>query len=276
MNLFVASLIIAGVVATAVTAMLLVRRFAAPSGGFFTKTDRAAGIFGVTGTGFFVLLAFVIFLAFSSYDRAREKASIEAVAVTQLFRTARVFPPADKRELDAELICYARAVIHDEWRTMRDARESPLVNRWLLQIENTTDAVRLRGETEIVAYGHWFDETAQRREGRRGRLAEAKPLVPLFVWLALLVGGALVIVFMCCFADPAEVWFAQATMMVAVATTVVAGLLVVYFLDHPYTGTNGSIKPTEMSTTLRAMESESHALGVQTPRLCDDSGRAVH
>jgi len=62
-----------------------------PAGGFFTDSDRAAGVFGVTGTAFAVLLAFVIFLSFSSYDRAREKASLEAVAVSQLFRTANAF-----------------------------------------------------------------------------------------------------------------------------------------------------------------------------------------
>lgn len=48
-------------VAVTVATMLLVRR-RAPVGGFFTDSDRAAGIFGVTGTGFAVFLAFVIFL----------------------------------------------------------------------------------------------------------------------------------------------------------------------------------------------------------------------
>jgi hypothetical protein len=92
MSLLVAIAIIAVAAATAVALMLLVRRFA-PAGGFFTDSDRAAGVFGVTGTAFAVLLAFVIFLAFASYDRAREKASVEAVAVTQLFRTAKIFSP---------------------------------------------------------------------------------------------------------------------------------------------------------------------------------------
>src|SRR5919198_4198546 len=125
MNPFVAIAIIVLAVVVAIALMLVVRRFAAPAGGFFTDSDRAAGVFGVTGTGFAVLLAFVIFLAFSSYDRAREKASIEASAISQLDRTATLFPPDARRRLHGELICYARAVIHDEWRTMRDERESP-------------------------------------------------------------------------------------------------------------------------------------------------------
>jgi len=84
--------------------MLLVRR-SAPRGGYFTDSDRAAGVFGVIGTSFAVLLAFVIFLAFESFDRARERASVEAVAVSQLYRTARLFSPAERDVLHGQLIC---------------------------------------------------------------------------------------------------------------------------------------------------------------------------
>ena len=273
MNLFVAILIIVASVALAVAAMLLIRRFAAPEGGFFTDSDRAAGVFGAIGTGFSVLLAFVIFLAFSGYDRAREKASVEAVALTQLFRTAKLFPAVSEPELRAELICYARGVIHDEWRTMRDGRASPVVDGWVLRIEATVDGVRPQGETQVVAYGHWFDESAVRREGRRGRLAESHPLIPSLVWLALILGGTLLIAYMCFYADPAEPWFVQALMMAAVATTVVAGLLVVQFLDHPYEDASGTVKPTEMTKTLSAMESEARASGTRIPHLCNELGR---
>jgi hypothetical protein len=273
MNPFLAVAIIAFAVAVTVTLMLLVRRFAAPAGGFFTDADRAAGVFGVTGTGFAVLLAFVIFLSFSSYDRAREKASVEAVAISQLFRTAKLFPPDAQRQLHGELICYGRAVIYDEWKTMRDERESPLVNGWLTRIEQTIDAVQVNGEKQQVGYGHWFDQAADRREGRRGRLAEAEPLVPPLVWLALFLGGALIVTYMCFYADPAEPAFVQALMMGGVTTMVVAGMLVVRFLDRPYANASGSIKPAAMTMTVRLMEEESRASNAGAARLCDERGR---
>jgi hypothetical protein len=273
MNAFLAIAIIVVAVAVTVTLMLLVRRFAAPAGGFFTDADRAAGVFGVTGTGFAVLLAFVIFLSFSSYDRAREKASVEAVAITQLYRTARLFPPETRRELHGDLICYARAVVDDEWKTMRDGHASPIVDGWLARIEHTVDGIQLNGEKQRVAYDAWFQQAAERREGRRGRLAEAEPLVPALVWLALFLGGALIITYMCFYADPAEPAFVQALMMGAVTTMVVAGLLVVRFLDRPYNGASGSIKPTVMRMTLRGMEETSRATGMGAARLCDERGR---
>jgi hypothetical protein len=272
-NPILAIAIIAGAVAVAVTLLLLVRRFAAPPGGFFTDTDRAAGVFSVTGTGFAVLLAFVIFLAFSSYDRAREQASLEAVAISQLFRTARLFAPETRRQLHGELICYSRAVVHDEWNAMSDERPSSEVEGWLARIERTVNAIPLRGERQLVAYDHWFEQMAERREGRRGRMAEAGQLVPSLVWLALVLGGALVIAYMCFFADPTESAVVQGMMIGSVTAMVVTGMLVVRVLDRPYESASGSIEPTAMTTTLQAMESDS-ASGVAAARLCDERGAA--
>jgi Protein of unknown function (DUF4239) len=274
MNPLLALAVIAVAVVLSVTLMLLVRRFVAPAGGFFTDSDRAAGVFGVTGTGFAVLLAFVIFLAFSSYDRAREKASAEAVAIRQLFRTANLFSPDVRRQLHGELICYSRAVVHDEWKTMRHERESALVDGWLTRVEGTVDGIQLHGEKQRIAYATWFQQAAERREGRRGRLAEAEPLVPSLVWLALFLGGALIIVYMCFYADPREPAFVQALMMGGVTTMVVAGMLVVRFLDRPYANASGSIKPTAMTTTLRQMEAVAGAADAGAARLCDERGRS--
>jgi hypothetical protein len=94
--------------AAAAALMLLVRR-RAPAGGFFTDSDRAAGVFSFVGTAFAVLLAFMIVLAFESFGNARDSAGLEAVAVGQAFRTARLFAPDGRDDAQGELICYARA-----------------------------------------------------------------------------------------------------------------------------------------------------------------------
>ena len=50
-------------------------------------------MFGVLATGFAVLLGFVVFLAFTSYDTARAGAETEALIVAQQIETAQFFPP---------------------------------------------------------------------------------------------------------------------------------------------------------------------------------------
>ena len=50
-------------------------------------------MFGVLATGFAVLLGFVVFLAFTSYDSARAGAEDEAPIVAQQIETAQLLPP---------------------------------------------------------------------------------------------------------------------------------------------------------------------------------------
>src|SRR5215216_207305 len=92
MNVVWAVLITATVTAAAIGALLLVRR-GAPDGGYFEDGDRAAGVFGVLATGFSVLLGFIVFLAFTSYDQSRSGAETEALMIAQQIETAQLFAP---------------------------------------------------------------------------------------------------------------------------------------------------------------------------------------
>ena len=93
MNVVLGALTVAVVASIAVTVMLLVRR-RAPEGSYFTDGDRASGVFGVLATGFSVLLGFIIFLAFTSYDQSRTGAETEALVLVQQVENAQQFPPA--------------------------------------------------------------------------------------------------------------------------------------------------------------------------------------
>ena len=110
-----------------------------------------------------------------------------------------------------------------------------------------------------VALNHWLDEMAVRREGRRARLAEATPTIPVAVWLILILGAGLTIAYLVVFADGRERWWTQAVMVGSITALVVAGLLVVGFLDRPYLEDGAYIAPTEMATTLRLIEAEVEA-----------------
>ena len=102
MRILVAFLIVVAVTAITVSAMLVVRR-RAPEGSYFRDGDRASGVFGVLATGFSVLLGFIIFLAFASYDESRSGAETEAIIVAQQVQTAQFLPGSVAAELTGEL-----------------------------------------------------------------------------------------------------------------------------------------------------------------------------
>ena len=91
MNILLGLVVTLVVTAITVASMLVVRR-RAPEGSYFTDGDRASGVFGVLATGFSVLLGFIIFLAFSSYDESRSGAETEATIVAQQVQTAQFLP----------------------------------------------------------------------------------------------------------------------------------------------------------------------------------------
>src|SRR5688572_28119864 len=102
MNIPLSIAIVVVATATAIGVLLLLRR-RAPDGGYYHDPDRAAGVFGVLGASFAVLLAFVIFLSFEDFDNAKAAAEDEALAVLEQFEAAELFAPSDRDVLQGEL-----------------------------------------------------------------------------------------------------------------------------------------------------------------------------
>src|SRR5678815_5747124 len=133
MNILVGALVTLVVTAITVAAMLLVRR-RAPEGSYFTDGDRASGVFGVLATGFSVLLGFIIFLGFTSYDASRSGAEEEATIVAQQVQTAQYLPGNSPEVLTGELTCYARSVAGTEWDALSNGTLGDQINPWGAQL----------------------------------------------------------------------------------------------------------------------------------------------
>jgi hypothetical protein len=258
----------------AIAAISLIRR-RAPEGGFFRDSQVAAGAFTVTGTIFAVMVGFVFLIAFQSYAGARSSAQAEAGATGALFHTADPFPARAREGLQGELICYARAVVNDEWESMARDRPSALVSDWESRIETTFESVRPVGVSASNAQQNWFDETDARRSARRARLAEADPFVPSSIWVLLIIAGLAVISFALYFADRSERRDSQVLMVVAITTVVSASLLTIAFLDSAYGTHSGAITPKAMRGTLAALERERAVTYPDVVIPCNGQGNPV-
>lgn len=271
MTILWAGLIVVGVTAVAITAMLLVRR-SAPAGSYFEDGDRAAGVFGVLATGFAVLLGFVVFLAFESYDTARSGAEAEAQIVAEQVETAQLFPVAVRGRLSGELVCYARNVIHQEWPKMQAGTVGDTLNPWTVVMFQTLRTVEPRSASEQAAYSKWLDQRTDREDARADRTHGAEGVIPLPLWIVLLISAVTIFVFMLFFADSAERAVVQATMMGGVAVVITSTLLLLWFLDNPFHGGIGSLRPVAMERTVSILDND-QASGAVTFRIpCDQRG----
>jgi hypothetical protein len=271
MQLVVAILIVAVAAAGAIAAMLLVRR-TAPDGSYFHDGDRAAGVFGVLATGFAVLLGFVVFLAFTSYDAARAGAETEALVVGEQLETAQFLPPSVAEELTGELVCYARSVAGVQWERMASGTLGEQVNPWAVEMFRTLRTVEPRTATEQSAYDRWLDQTSAREEARSARIHGAVGVIPTPLWIVLFFSAGLIFLFMLFFADSGERAVVQALLIGVVVSVITAMLLLLTFLDHPVRHGIGGLRPVAMERTLEIIDQELPIVGHDEPPPCDTRG----
>jgi hypothetical protein len=271
MNIVWAALVMVLATAVAVTAMLLVRR-RAPEGSYFSDGDRASGVFGVLATGFSVLLGFIIFLSFSSYDQSRAGAEEEATIVAQQVQTAQLLPDSTAAELTGELMCYARSVAGAEWDALDTGTLGDSINPWGAEMFLTISTVEPRTPTEQSAYDRWMDQTAERQRARIDRVHGAEGIIPAPLWLVLSVISAVIFVYMLFFADRAEGAVTQSVLMGSVTVVITLLLFLLVFFDHPHGDGVGRLQPTAMERTIGLIDTQLEVVDRNVTPPCDDHG----
>jgi hypothetical protein len=274
MNLLWAALIIAAATALAVTVMLVVRR-GAPEGSRFTDGDRASGVFGVLATGFSVLLGFVVFLAFESYDQSRTGAESEALVLAQQVQTAQFFPREAAVELTGELVCYGRSVVYAEWPRAEAGNKADEINPWGVALFRTLQRVNPQTPSQEAAYGKWLDQTSDREAARVDRIHGAVGVIPAPLWIVLVFISVVIFVYMLFFADRAEGAVTQAVLMGSIAAVVVSMLLLIRFLDSPFHEGVGGVRPVAMERTLAIMDEQLRIVNRRAELPCDARGGAI-
>lgn len=265
----IAILIIAGAAALAALAMAVVRRLSRDP--LLTDPTRGTTMITVVGTAFAILLAFIIVDAFQSYSGAKSSADSEATKTLEMFRTAGLFPGPERDEVRSDLVCYARAVTYSEWPAMKDGNTSPLVVPWINRWNDSVNGLEPRSDRERLAASQFATEDDDRTDAGVERFREASPSVPPLLWSVLILGACLGVILQLAMSDPRERGWIQCAMVGAVAAILTAGLLLVDYLDHPYSGQPGSVKPTAMQFTLSAMEGIDPGLKVP----CSADGRPI-
>ena len=273
MNLVLGVLIIAAVAGVAIGAMLLVRR-KAPEGSYFTDGDRASGVFGVIATGFSVLLGFIVFLAFTSYDETRSGAETEATMVVQQVVTAQLLPAPASSTLTGQLVCYGRFVVHDEWQRMRDGTIGNTINPWGVAMFKTIKTIEPKTASQQSAYDQWLDKTSQREEARLSRVHGADGVIPTPLWFVLFFIAGIVFAYMLFFADPGEGAVTQAMLMGGVVAVITSLLLLLGTLNRPYHDGIGGVQPVAMNRSLDYVDRALSGLGSGVRVPCDADGRA--
>jgi hypothetical protein len=132
-------------------------------------------------------------------------------------------------------------------------------------------ATEPRSASAQAAFSKYLDQRSDREDARADRTHGAEGVIPTPLWIVLFLSAGTLFVFMLFFADSGERAVVQATMMGGVALVVTSLLLLLWFLDNPYHGGVGALRPVAMERTLDLLKEEADILGgVKLP--CDEAG----
>ena len=237
-------LIVSGVIS--VSGLLIVRRYV-PHHRLKTHHDIAGPIFATLGVVYAVLLAFVVVIAWQSFDKSSFNVEREANCLIDLARDSGPFPQAFREEVHKLTYEYARLVIDEEWRTMAKGESSPRVREVAKKLEELYDGYLPKTDTERIFFAESVRKLNELCELRRSRLIDSKAGIHPVLWLVLIIGAIVTISFTYFFGS--ENFNAQIMMVLLLSTLLALILFTVLVFDFPFTG-DVSVSPQAFKVML--------------------------
>lgn len=207
-------------------------------------------IFAFCGVLYALVIGFVLAFALDSYQTTRTEAGAEAHSVTALSRAATLFGAEDRDRIGHELICYARAVIDDEWPRMADGERSEFASAASDRLFQNMGRLG-RSNPDNAALGISLDRLRVLGEARAARLQASNEGLPAIFWVVLVFGGLLLIGYSTILAGR-ERRIGQFIYILPVSLLLLSSVYLVAVFQTPFSGPN-TIQPTSMENSLKSV-----------------------
>ncbi|MEV6580490.1 hypothetical protein AB0M92_20250 [Streptomyces sp. NPDC051582] len=212
-----------------------------------------------------LLLSFVLVTANGSYGKAEISSRGEARALDQLVESAEYAPAAQRGEIQAGAVCYARAVRTQEWSAMADGNGSPAPSVWSTGFRQTFED--LQGKP---AFGMLIAADNERSDERDERLTQSSPSVPGAIFWFLLATLVITVVALgiCLPRTNNRGQLITLTVITALLTTM---LIIIRDVDRPFDGII-VVEPTAI-TEVERQATRDFLTNHAAPAIpCDDKG----
>ena len=204
--------------------------------------EVAAIIFNAFGLLYGVVVAFVVFVTWSGYDDATKNLQMEANETDDIFHITEAYPDPARKMIQQALMDYVASVYDDELKRMSQGDISLHSNRAMATLITDFYQIDEKSVPNRELYGESLRGINKLAEYRRLRIFAGNNTIPSVIWVVLLVGG-LITVSYTYFLGVKNIR-AQYLMTAALTVTITLILVLIYILDHPFTGASSvSLKP---------------------------------
>lgn len=203
--------------------------------GAIQGTTDIEGIYvTVLGTLYAIFVSFMIFVVWSQYYSALNASDQEASTLVDIYELSKSLPQPLAGQLQQLCRTYAHVVIEDEWPAMArgkiDGRGGATVRRmWTI--------LRSAGPKEVpdsVLRDHLLTSFMSLTAFRRYRLLQSSAGLPPILYIVLIFGGMLTIVFASVFSS--ERFFQHVLKAGVLAAMISLMLATIWLLDYPFQG----------------------------------------
>jgi len=250
---WLAILIVTGTAVLSVFGVIAVRRRFAVE--VLEKQHEVGGfLYNALAVIYGILLAFVVFVVWTSYQSTSDAVASEADQLVDLLRLSEGFAPEVSAEIRESLRRYSRSVVDEEWPAMREGRESPGVEReieglWRVYVRPASTIPR-----DSPLYSESLQHVSRLADARRARLSKSGSRIPAMLWVLLLAGGLVMILFTYFFGT--RNLRAQILMTAALASQIAFILFLVAAIDRPFDGAM-RIEPRAYEKVMQRIEASS-------------------
>ncbi len=191
-------------------------------------------IFNAFGIIYAVLIAFVVFATWTEYDESKKNVDQEAIELSNIFHNSKALPEQYKSQVAPLLKVYIEDVINDEWKRLEDGEPSGKARDSFNKIWTfftTLDRTQIKNE---IAYQETLKHLNDANEKRRMRIFDSKNNIPGIIWVVLLFGAMVIVLYTYFFFAKNIRHQLVMTSMLTILNTLI--LYMIVMLDNPFRG----------------------------------------
>jgi hypothetical protein len=153
----------------------------------------------VLGTTYAVVIGFMLYAVWTTFQLASENAEAEANSLVNVVRSAQGLPDAQRQQIQDLGKEYVNLMLTQEWPAMNRVIVSHESDRAVRQLWAVITKTETRNSTEQTSRDHAFSELSQMTEHRRFRQLQVVSALPGILWAVLIAGAIVTIVSACLF-----------------------------------------------------------------------------
>ncbi|GAA1936457.1 hypothetical protein GCM10009837_73110 [Streptomyces durmitorensis] len=212
-----------------------------------------------------LLLAFVLVTASGSYGKAEVASRGEARALDQLTEIAEYASAEERERVQADAVCYARAVRTQEWPAMADGSGAAAPSVWSTDVRRS-----FRGLEGKPVFGMLIAADNKRSDEREERLTQATASIPSAIFWFLLATLAITVVALAvCL--PRRNNRGQLVVLTVITALLTVTLCIIRDVDRPFDGII-KVKPTAIAEVERQANRDFLVHHQPADLPCDDKG----